>query len=204
VNKKKTPNRNSKTYSKKRDAIIKKAIRLFVEHGYETTSMGDIAAACGMSAGNFYNYFDSKKDLVHATVGWTMNGFHDQIEGLPQRLQESSPLETLKEYIVEFLDMSHKLQHASNFLIHVALNLSTSERKYLLGSVDKIRAVFETIINAGVKTGDFKPVDAKIVSLNIYVLCQTWAQYNWYTQKHSSLEKFKKEQLDFILKGLAK
>lgn len=75
MNNKKSTSRDSKNYQKKRDTIIKKAIRLFVEHGYETTSMGDIAEVCGMSAGNFYNYFNSKKDLGPATIGWTMDGF---------------------------------------------------------------------------------------------------------------------------------
>lgn len=38
--------------------------RLFTEHGYEATTVDDIAAGAGMSKRSFFRYFASKEDLV--------------------------------------------------------------------------------------------------------------------------------------------
>ena len=47
-----------------RAAIVEAALALFREHGYDATTMRDIAALAGVSTGNAYYYFGSKEELV--------------------------------------------------------------------------------------------------------------------------------------------
>jgi AcrR family transcriptional regulator len=47
-----------------RAAIVEAALALFREHGYDATTMRDIAARAGVSTGNAYYYFGSKEELV--------------------------------------------------------------------------------------------------------------------------------------------
>lgn len=47
-----------------RTAIQKEALRLFVEHGYEQTTVEHIAEAAGVSPATVYRYYKSKEDLV--------------------------------------------------------------------------------------------------------------------------------------------
>lgn len=53
----------------RRDRLLRVAARLFARHGYEATSMRDIAGAAGMLAGSMYYHFRSKEELVAATHG---------------------------------------------------------------------------------------------------------------------------------------
>ncbi len=47
-----------------RAEIVEAAIGLFVEHGFDATSMSDVAAAAGMSRRTLYRYFATKDDIV--------------------------------------------------------------------------------------------------------------------------------------------
>jgi len=51
-----------------RDDIVQAARRLFYTHGFETTSLADLAAEAGVPKGNFYYHFKSKDDVLHAVV----------------------------------------------------------------------------------------------------------------------------------------
>jgi AcrR family transcriptional regulator len=48
----------------KRATLIKAAERLFVEKGYEATTMDEIASAAGFAKGTLYHYFTNKADLL--------------------------------------------------------------------------------------------------------------------------------------------
>lgn len=49
-----------------RDRILDAALRLFREHGFEQTTMRDVAAEAGVATGAAYYYYRSKEDLVMA------------------------------------------------------------------------------------------------------------------------------------------
>ncbi|WP_106766943.1 TetR family transcriptional regulator [Paenibacillus faecalis] len=50
----------------KYDTILKAAIELFTEKGFDNTSISDIVKKAGVAQGTFYLYFSSKKALVPA------------------------------------------------------------------------------------------------------------------------------------------
>ncbi|MHB1417141.1 MAG: acyl-CoA-like ligand-binding transcription factor [Chloroflexota bacterium] len=47
-----------------RHTIQREALRLFLAQGYEATSVGEIAAAAGVSHMTFFRYFPTKEDVV--------------------------------------------------------------------------------------------------------------------------------------------
>ncbi|MEU9411763.1 TetR family transcriptional regulator [Streptomyces sp. NPDC048281] len=47
-----------------RDALVAAAFRLFVERGYEQTTVDDIVALAGVGRRSFFRYFPSKEDVV--------------------------------------------------------------------------------------------------------------------------------------------
>ena len=49
---------------KTRESIQREAMRLFQQHGYEETTIEDIAEAAEISPSTFFNYFPSKEDVV--------------------------------------------------------------------------------------------------------------------------------------------
>ncbi|MCB9565999.1 MAG: TetR/AcrR family transcriptional regulator [Myxococcales bacterium] len=55
---------------RKRRRILEAASELFVAHGYRKASIGDIARRAGIAKGTFYLYFESKIDVLVATIAW--------------------------------------------------------------------------------------------------------------------------------------
>ena len=51
-----------------REQIVEAADRLFYEHGFEPASFSEIAAAVGISRGNFYYHFKTKDEILDAVV----------------------------------------------------------------------------------------------------------------------------------------
>jgi AcrR family transcriptional regulator len=54
--------------SSRRESILAASTRLFYVRGYQAVSMDDIGAAVGMTSTGVYKYFDSKADLLAATI----------------------------------------------------------------------------------------------------------------------------------------
>jgi len=52
----------------KKEQIIQKALELFAQFGFYTTTMPDIAKSLSMSVGNMYNYFKSKDILAKEII----------------------------------------------------------------------------------------------------------------------------------------
>ncbi|MFG2020772.1 TetR family transcriptional regulator [Actinomadura geliboluensis] len=59
------------------------AVELFLERGYEGTTVEDIAAAAGMSRRSFFRYFPSKEDVVFGEAGDVAERVAEAIRGRP-------------------------------------------------------------------------------------------------------------------------
>ena len=51
-----------------KEEILKTSRELIRRQGWAAVSIRSVAAGCGVSVGSIYNYFDSKTDLIGATV----------------------------------------------------------------------------------------------------------------------------------------
>lgn len=69
------------TISSTRDLIVEKADSLFYEAGYEATSFAEIAAALGISRGNFYHHFKTKDAILDAVIARRIERTRTMLDG---------------------------------------------------------------------------------------------------------------------------
>ncbi len=55
------------------DAVALTALHLFAEHGFEETTVDDIAAASGISRRTIFRYYASKNDMVWGDFDWVLD-----------------------------------------------------------------------------------------------------------------------------------
>ena len=66
---------------RRREEILRAALRLFVRKGYAGTKVGDIAEAVGMSTGLMFHYFESKEALYEELIGLGVGGPMAMMDG---------------------------------------------------------------------------------------------------------------------------
>ena len=69
----------------RRDQIIDAANKLFVEHGYDGTSVRSIMREAGGEVGLFYYYFKSKDEVFNVVVERFIDGYIPRIEEMLER-----------------------------------------------------------------------------------------------------------------------
>ena len=62
------------------DAVLNAAVRLFNEHGYDATSMFDIAAALGITKSSVYHHINGKEHLLQMAVDRALDGLFEAAE----------------------------------------------------------------------------------------------------------------------------
>ena len=73
--------RRSKHPEERRKELLDAAERLFVEQGYEETSIRDIITTVGVAHGLFYYYFRSKEDILAAIIDRFYDSFLRAVDG---------------------------------------------------------------------------------------------------------------------------
>src|SRR3954453_3288491 len=83
---------------RRRRQILDAARTCFIRKGFHLTSMQDVFAESGLSAGAVYRYFKSKKEIIHAIATDKIGG---AIVVLEEALKED-PLPPLEEIVERF------------------------------------------------------------------------------------------------------
>jgi AcrR family transcriptional regulator len=82
--------------ARRRDAIIRAALTLFAEHGYEATTVADIAAAAEVAPRTVALHFPSKQDIALSRVS-------EAADGLTSALRQPQAGETVTDVLSRWL-----------------------------------------------------------------------------------------------------
>lgn len=96
-----------------RETLAEAASELFLEQGYEATSVAEIAQRAGVSRSSFFNYFSSKSDVV-----WS--GLDERIDACERALAEGADVDTAVSAITaDFVPDALALAFAYSGVMHL-------------------------------------------------------------------------------------
>jgi AcrR family transcriptional regulator len=160
-----------------RDTILKEAVRLFAEHGFDVTSVQDIVNAAHVTKGAFYYYFTSKNDLlyeIHQGFMAVANRHAEEIlaENLP-------PEETLRTMIATLIQGIANFQAEVTVFFREMHRLSPEHRSAMRTERNRYEAFFGSVIERGQAEGSFRPdISSRLQTLGILSMCN--GTYTWY------------------------
>lgn len=121
-----------------RGVLEEAAIELFLEQGYESTTIDHIAQRAGVSRATFFNYFSSKADVLWCAVD-------DEIHALDADLQSGRTLaEALR-------NSSDRLQQALPPFIASQVGTISAEKDFAAEAGKRIVTVATTVAKAGIE-----------------------------------------------------
>ena len=137
----------------KAEEIIKAAIRVFSEYGYDSAKMEYIAKEAGIGKGTIYEYFTSKDQLFEKIITYSIEQF---CRDLKARIEEG---ETIEEKLVHCSVFNAEFINSHLDLVQVAVevNLFPKEmRGFLLDAQAKVQAYYFELVRTAMKKGELR------------------------------------------------
>lgn len=189
--------------NERRKHIIKIATELIVKKGYNNISTRELANALGMSTGGLYHYIGSKSDILYLIINFTAELTGQTLDRFTKELKDAQPADQLKESIKVYFETVDYYRDFHNFVNHIMLSLPLKDRRIVYEAESRIIQFFESLLNSGIETGQFRKVDAKILAHNIVAAANAWANRGWYLKRYYTLDRYTEEQVGLMLAQIA-
>lgn len=152
------------------DQILEAAIQAFAEKGLHEARMEDIATRAGLSKPALYLYFRNKDAIIGSLLRFF---FARELRGV-RKLQETpgSARARLEALVDQLAHMIEHMQVAMPLLLEfygVAAR-EPSVRQFLTEAYQDYHDVLTDILEQGVATGEFKPMDTSAVAFTLIAL----------------------------------
>ncbi|WP_249869348.1 TetR/AcrR family transcriptional regulator [Oceanobacillus saliphilus] len=180
---------------KRRNQIIKGAIKLFQEKGFHRTTTREIAKESGFSIGTLYEYIRTKEDVLFLVC----DSIHEQVR---ERIAHAVDLEypsipNMQKAIRSYFYLMDDMQDEIVILYQEIKSLKKETRDYVMQKEREMVGLVEKVMTACIKDR----LSAKEVALlanNIVVGGHMWGFRRWILQKQFSLEEYVDMQMNLI------
>jgi AcrR family transcriptional regulator len=135
-----------------RDALTRAALELFVERGYDETTLAEIAEAAGVSTRTIFAYFPSKEDILFSTIEAMRDAL---VQALAERPAGTDALAALREFILSSAHQKTELDHKLGRLCAADPTLSSHKRARIAQLQEVLAAAIAD--DLGVGPDDFRP-----------------------------------------------
>ena len=159
-----TPNEPTRSpkWLRRREQIIDTSARVFAVHGFHGTSTIELCGANGLGKGALYYYIGSKEALLAAIHDRVM----DEVIAGGERVVDAggTPTEQLTALGAELLDVISRYPDHVWVFLHEFPALTGDNATQFRSRRRQYERVVESVIAAGVASGEFRDVDPGLTS----------------------------------------
>ncbi|MEQ3551732.1 TetR/AcrR family transcriptional regulator [Pseudonocardia nematodicida] len=157
--------------------IYEHATRLFAERGFAGTSLQDIADALGITRPALYYYVRSKDELLAKLVIEVTEGPLVEINRFVDA-PDLDPVQKLRGMVEVFVGRQTSQPERFRLLIRSEAELPAELTEAYAASRRAVLKAVVTVVDEGVRTGRFRPVDPRIAALGVLGMCN-WVAW-WF------------------------
>jgi AcrR family transcriptional regulator len=160
----------------RREEILAIACRLFSQKGYHGTTIRDISEACGILSGSLYAHINSKEDLLFELTNRGAEAFLNSLEPIVESKKAAS--QKLREAVRAHMHVIEENLEAATVFFHEWKALTGDRYVQIQEKRDRYERLWASILEEGIKTGEFKKLDEKLARLLVLSVAN-WV-YQWY------------------------
>jgi len=155
-------NRKRREKENRRSTILKAARKLFLERGFKAVTVDSIAEKAEVSKGSIYLCFESKEEIYTQILIADNISLNERIQNFS--LIEASASQLLLEfariYVDFFLSDKELFRILMTFMMQTGqMHLTQQQSDELIRSTNENIKVISEIIQKGVDSGEFRPLD---------------------------------------------
>ena len=135
-----------------REALARAGLELFVERGYDETTLAEIADAVGVSTRTIFAYFPGKEDILFATVQTMCDAL---VQALAERPAGTDALTALRDFIVSSAHEKTELDHKLGQVVASDPTLASHKRARIAQLQEVVAAAIAD--DLGVGPDDLRP-----------------------------------------------
>lgn len=145
--------------------IREAGLRLIYKHGYEATSMRQLASEVGIQQGSLYNYFRTKQDLLFTLA-------HDHMRDLLRKVDAAlkrgkTAMERLEVFVRFHIDYHMQRKHEVFISYSEIRSLSEENRQIIISLRQDYEERLVSILDQGRAEGVFDVADTKVAAFGI-------------------------------------
>ena len=186
---------DEKRLSEGKDRIADAAAALFLNGGYHSTSVREIAQKAGLSVGSVFNYFTSKEEILfflfsrnQERTEATLRDQRAQFERL--RAEGVDPQELLWAAYEFYGRLIEEMRRYTVLAYQELKSLTAAERRRILEGEERIQHFIEEVIAYGVEKGAFPDGDIDLKAHCLMMLAQSWAVRHWALKRFAKMDDY--------------
>jgi AcrR family transcriptional regulator len=187
--------------------LMSAALELFVERGYASTRLDDVARRAGVSKGTVYLYFPSKEELFKAVIREGMVPVLERGEQMAQT-HAGAYADLLRDLVRGWWELIGNTPYGGipKLMFAECRNFPEIGQFYFSEVMQRGHALLEKVINRGVAAGEFRRLDPDLVTrllIGPVVLLAVWRySFDFCDSKRLDPDRYLDQHIDLLLHGL--
>ncbi|MEN6412289.1 MAG: TetR/AcrR family transcriptional regulator [Veillonellales bacterium] len=160
----KSINRRERKKINSKKAIIDAAVALFIQKGYSETSIAEIMGEADLGLGTFYNYFQSKEEILKYFLADIIAKTNQSFINLSKESKSAA------EILTEMFLFTGRMLDQNRFVLPLFLSSvhkSSGTKNSAAASANRLtfKTIFDSIIREGQAKGEFRrDIPAEVIT----------------------------------------
>lgn len=174
------------------EKILDASTKLFIEKGYEQTSIQDILDTLSLSKGGLYHHFKSKEEILSAVMKRRAQYIADMLEELLGSIKADNAKEKLKKIL------HHLSTDAKTHMLDSVLSSQISNPYFVVSGLQTVvnldARIIGTLIEEGVKEGSLQTEQPVLCAEVFLLLLNFWLNPALFGRNYEETE----ERLNYL------
>lgn len=170
-----------------KENIIAAAVQLFMEKGFEKTSMMDIANTLGISKGGIYHHFKSKEAIIHAVRENKANSVEESLHQWTADIVADTAREKLTAILEK--NIADTEAHALDDVFRSQIKSADFILSLMKDAINSNAPVFADILKEGIQDGSITTTYPDETAEVFFLLINIWCDPAIFQADDKQLEK---------------